>query len=723
VAKQRLTLDMMPMRGGLATAGQRSTINETQLWKTENFYPDLDGMLRRRPGTKQHGQTLAQPSVNGWFEAFPDTNLWDITAAGSSTTAVKSGLLTISQDTANSVIVTRGVGDESAGGDYALKFTARMINPFGVEAGTTDGGQLLVIVSGDNGATGHRYIIDADTVSIDAPTDIDIYTPTLKLDLGGYHTYEFFYDNGADTLDFWFDGIQISDGQDMSTASNVTVVGSQTVTFQTTFGTSSWSVSFTDVMYDKTSFTGQRVMDVGQYIRKLVGGGSREYLLAATQSWLYIDESARGAWRPLLKVNAGHTFFLSYRENLIIFDDNGTNMSRLFQWDGYTTPTAIDTAPPVRFGDEHRTRLWAAGDRNYPLRAYYTASRQPDVWYAPAYDDDITFEEVTQAGYINIPSETGDEITGMWGEFMNNLIIRTKQGLWRVTGSGPKSFQVENITREVGGASPNGATQIGNDLFVVGDYGVISVGTAQQSGNLQTAMPSGPIADKWSSLVNIPDRVDRNQLGESYFSTLPSLNIAVLGMRGQGQDVLDKMFVWSAVTQQWIGPWSLEPTCFAKIEFGLPVVEILIHGHDDGRVSITGLGSVTDMGTNYTAKLASPIYDGRSLDPVLKANKKRWRRLKLYIEPRVNADFDIKWKADQLGWHEVTKSQNPRDRAALSNDFRLNIDRIYSVEDIAVVETVLDVRGQYFQFEFETDYDFALQGFQIELAGQGQEED
>lgn len=193
-------------------------------------------------------------------------------------------------------------------------------------------------------------------------------------------------------------------------------------------------------------------------------------------------------------------------------------------------------------------------------------------------------------------------------------------------------------------------------------------------------------------------------------------------MRGQGRDVLDKMFVWSAITQQWIGPWSLEPTCFAKIEFGLPVVEILIHGHDDGRVSLTGLGTVTDMGSDYTARLASPMFDGRSVDPALKANIKQWRRVTLYILPRADEEFTAKWKCDQLGWDEVTLSQNPREKAALSNDFRLNVHRLHSTHDVAKVEFTLDVRGQYFQFEFETYYDFALQGYQVEFL-KGQEED
>lgn len=730
MAKQRLTLDFMPMRGGLATAGQRATINESQLWVTENFYPGLDGMLSRRPGVVQHGQTLTLPSddaTNAFYADFSSLTSWEVVEATGATVKASSGQLIMQMGTVAGTAITRGAGFTSASGNYSAKFTARLTNPSGTD---TTGGALYVVLTGDGGTTNHGFFIDADSVRLDAAVDLTIYTPTYKLDLGRYHTYEFYYTLSSDTLDLWVDGVLVTDEFDMSTAANIVSVGTnQTIEFQGTVDADGWTVMITDLMYSDLVYTtaappfeAQRVVDVGQYIRKLAGSSTKTYLLAATKNRLYIDESARGAWRPLIVLQSGHTFFVSYREKLMIYDDNGSTGSRLWQWDGSNAPELLEDVPPVRFGAEHRTRLWSAGDRSYPLRAYFTASRQPDVWYAPTYDSDITFEEVTQAGYINIPSDTGDEITGIYGEFLNNAIVRTRQGLWRITGAGPRSFQVENISKQVGGSSPWGATQIGNDLFIVGEYGVISVGTAQQSGNLQTAMPSAPIADIWSSIVNIPDRVDRSQLEHAYFATLPSLNIAVLGMRGQGSDVLDKMFVWSALTQQWIGPWSLNPTCFAKIEHGLPVVDILMHGHTDGRVSLTGLGTVTDMGTGYTAKLASPMFDGRSVDPVLKSNHKKWRTLKLYLLARADEDFTVKWKCDQLGWHEYTQSQNPHDLPALSNDFRLNIDRLHSAHDVTVVEFVLDVRGQYFQFEFETDYDFALQGCQVEFL-QGQEED
>lgn len=733
MSEQRLILDFMPMRGGLATAGQRGTIAESQLWSAENTYPDLDSLIRYRPGSVQIGQTLTSPASgdNAFHDRLQESTLsgWTVTEAASDVAyAVNTGQLTATQSTGD-FYLTRTESDTSSSEDYSLKFSARLINP---EGDDTTGGPLRINITGDAGTTIHQIILKAQGVYVlEGAADVQKVAPTYALDLGSYHHYEFYYGHTADELTVWIDG-EANTAIDMSGADNASFVDTcETVEFHMGSGTKSWTlylidVQYTDQVYATSSlpFEPHRVIDVKQFSRLLSGGSELVSLLAATDEFLYVDIRMRGVWRPLMPLQPGHTFMLPFQNKLLIFDDNGQNTSRLFQWDGVDAPKEIDDTPPVRFGTEYKTRVWSAGDRSFPLRGYFTASRDAEVWFAPEYDPDVTFDEVINAGFVEVPSETGDRVTGIYGDYLGILIMQTLKGVWQVNGSSPASFSIENISKKVGGSSPNGMVQIGNELFLVGTSGVVSVQTAQTYGDLQVAQPSGPIADKWSSLPDVSGRIDRTQLGDSYFATLPSLNIAVLGMRGQGEDTLDKMYVFAPLTKSWLGPWDMNPTCFQKIEYGLPVVEILMHGHTDGVVSITGLGLHTDQGSSYTMKLSSPMYSGRTLSPKLTTMFKRWRCLKLYLQPRMNRTFTVRWKTDQNGFQEQTFDQNATRQEALSNNFRLNVDRLHSQYDVVVVDVELDEKGRYFQWELESDYNFVYQGCQIEfLPGDTQEDE
>lgn len=723
MADQRLMLNMMPLRAGLATAGKRSTIDETQLWACQNTYPDLDGLVRSRPGIVQHGQQLVYPDSDEsdayyWYEPFADTLFWSETDNSSDTASgTNNGLLTVSLSEGSYEFEHSDTVATIDSGDCSIRFTARVVNAAGDD---TTGGELRVQFNPDtaNASSARQVSITAQgvgTVVADTythPADED----DLDLDLGGFRVYEFRYDGTADTVAVYVDEelvytLDVSGGDVPSSLTS-------SVRLVFTSGTEIWSTEITDFMFNDTAsdaFEAQTLVDVGSYERLLEGGAVVRSLLAATQQRMYADVNEKGAWRPILNVEPGHTRFLPYQDVLMIFDDNGQNSAKVYAWNGLETPVQVTDAPPVRFGTEHRTRLFAAGDRNYPLRLYFTASRQYDVWFSPTYDPEETFEEVTEAGFINIPAETGDEITGLYGEYFGSVIVITKRGIWRVIGSSPQSFRVENVTKKVGGSSPDGMVQIGNDLFLVGRQGVVSVQTSQNYGDLQTAMPSGAIADVWSSLPDIQGRVDREQLQDAYFDALPSLNLAVLGMRGQGQTALDRMFAWSPVNQSWHGPWTYEPTCFKAVEFGTPRVELLISGLSNGYVVLTGLGVHTDLGETFSTTYESPMLSGRSVDPALTHRQKRWRTLRMYILSRSDNTFDLSWRTDDREYQEESRHQMPDRDPTLNNGFRLDVDRLADAEEVTVIEQTLDDEGRYLRFKIESDYDFVLQGYQVEF--------
>ena len=62
--RQRYTISSMPLRAGLLTAGQQGTIPEQGLWEAKNCSSGLDGLLQKRPGLDQWGQTLKEPARN-----------------------------------------------------------------------------------------------------------------------------------------------------------------------------------------------------------------------------------------------------------------------------------------------------------------------------------------------------------------------------------------------------------------------------------------------------------------------------------------------------------------------------------------------------------------------------------------------------------------------------------------------------------------------------------
>jgi hypothetical protein len=720
----RLRMPFMPFRGGLATAGKRSTIDEGHLWGAQNVYPDLDGMPRSRPGTVQHGQRLMYPDAEtatsySYYEPFANISNWSITSEP--TYSLNNGMLTIIiSDT--TTFWEHADSTTPTGANVTIRFTARLV---GVEdtVGAENGGQLRVHWSA-NGVQ-RQVVITARGVGLANGTLYDhvLATDSLMLDLDGFHTYEFRYTGSSDTVDVYIDDVFVVT---IDTFSGDVGDTTTSLAFELTAGLATptqWSLFLTDVMYTDTIADGalvaQPIIDVGQYEQLLVGGTTRKHLLCATDQYLYVDTYERGAWKPVMRVEPGHTRMLPFQDRLIIFDDTGSTNARMYAWSGMEPPTQIDGTPPARFGVEHRTRLFVAGDRNVPLRVYFSASRSYTTWFAPDYYSESTFDAVTRAGYIDVPSETGDEITGIYGEFYGSMIIVTKRGIWRLMGSSPQSFQMDNITKQVGGESPDGIVQIGNDLYIVGRQGVVNLQAAQASGDLQTGMPSGAIANKWSSLPDIANRIDKRQLKDAYFSSLPSLNLSVLGMREQGDTTLSGMYVLSAATSAWYGPWTIEPTCFKQVEVGIPAVETLLLGTEAGYALLLRLGIYTDRDESYTTKLEFPMYSGRSLSPDITHRQKTWRMIRLFILPTIAEEITVGWRTDTELYDTVEILPVPDDAPSLSDDFRLDIDRLSSPEELSVLEIPLDSRGMHLHFYIESEYPLYFQGLELEFLASG----
>ncbi len=77
--RMRHTIRNMPLRGSLTTAGQQGSIPEAQLWQAKNCSAGLDGLMTKRPGLWQWGQTIKQPArtdVMSFYDMFIDLGSW-----------------------------------------------------------------------------------------------------------------------------------------------------------------------------------------------------------------------------------------------------------------------------------------------------------------------------------------------------------------------------------------------------------------------------------------------------------------------------------------------------------------------------------------------------------------------------------------------------------------------------------------------------------------------
>lgn len=753
---KRLTISNMPLRSGLATAGKQGTIGEDQLWRAENVIAGLDGLVFKRPGIRKWGQTIKQPRAIAtgeyfhFYEPFLSASAWGITNDDASTYVyqTKQGELIVSTDGANDADLLyfgrqiSGGEAEPTSNDFSLRFMVRTLNlPRGdgdtavtTAGGTNDGGVLTIMARSlkTDGERSFRLYYDGVYCW---NTGAWVRIAASDIGDGQYHVVEIRLDATA-TCSVYVDEVLI--GTPVAATyveAHDTMAADEHVALIWSNGVGTWTCRLADVMFKDSvtdPFAGQRIEVVTDYKTISNARRVRRYLLAATTGYVYADVGLKLAWRPIMVLTGGQPQFASYRSDLIIFDGDNSNSAKVYRWDGVEDPELLDDAPPVRFGTEHGTRLLAAGDKDHPLRVYYTASREPNTWFAPDIDPVETFDEVTEAGYIEIPGQRGDEVTGLFGDFNGFCFVTTTRGLWAISGVGPATYNRKDISLSQNGAGPMTIARIGNDLWTLGRTGVASIQTTANYGDLLASMPSAPIGNLWSTDPNVPDRIDQGQIEKSILAYNTSLGLVYLAVPVIGQSDLSAIYCSNVSTQTWYGPWVIDTTALACVEVADPVTNTMLHGSNDGRLGITDPSYKSDYGdTNYTMLLESPMLNGRSLDPGLTRLVKTWKILRLYVMPRGNWNISVTWSTDEDDEQTRVITQNMFDMPALDDTFRLDDardGRLDTNQLIGTVDIPLDARGRYFSFIVSTDdssdgEDFVLQGYEVDFVPNGVEQE
>ena len=577
----RLRISGMPWRKGLLTAGQQSTIEETSLWQAKNTTAELDGMLGKRPGLSQWGQTLkitdpdtafdpadaASVKVN-FDEFFSDQTQWtandqSANPAGDKQLVVNSidkGVLrtTVEAGEANEYLVlSRLVTTAQEVWSIRVVFRATNLPAYTADATVPN---TLVFRADSAGNDGAEFAIHAGGLYYKAVTT-DKYvlvTGTEAIGYGGLNVIEI--RRGATSTTVYLNETLVD--TILNSALNVVSLASGAVaemrwevegTAATQnapayYATYVSSFSWTDTATDP--FKNLEVKAIAEYSYRTRAGSRVPALLASAGNYVFHDSHQQGWWRVLLETTYPETYITTFRADAIIVNYGDGRESVTTSWDGKETEV-LDDAPNIKFCVEHKQRLWAAGDPDNPLRVYMSGDRQPNLWFSPSPDNiEIEYDAATQAGYIEVPSKKGDEVVALFGDFYGRLLVFTRRAVYQISGDSPSSYALSAISQDVGAENTDCVTQVGNDLWFLGRYGVQALSSTDQFGDIQSSYPSAPISDIWGQNPSTVSRVSRDYAHLSKLKYNPTQGLVYCAVPLVGQRTPDSIFVFNVNTKE-----------------------------------------------------------------------------------------------------------------------------------------------------------------------------
>lgn len=739
----RLTINGVPAKTGLMTFGHQQDIPETALWRAQNATSDLDGIVSKRPGLRQWGQTIMVPdtaavgSAATTFIDFLSSNplVAVDTSGGVITSTLVDSYLQFNVPTAASTnSLTYYYPATTSSTDWSFRILIRGSNLPVYTAASTIPNSIRFRVIGAAG-TGKEFVLWSGGLYYKRASD-DQYVlipGTELMGTGKWSAIEIRCDDaGGNTL--VYDNEELVATLLSSTLKDVTLnagaVFEITVQFEGS-GTAGrqYNARIATPMYNDTNLTPFKavpVVAVTDFTYMTNSGVTRRNLVAAAGGYIYVDRN-EGIWRPLHPKQRPNVFFTTYQRTLVWSDNDGGNLASIWQWTGSVAPTLLDQAPAFLFMTEHQQRLVGV-TRSQPLTVFISADRKPNEYIDPDNvnpDADI-FDLLLDAAAIPINAKRSDVVTALWGDYYGSLIIWTSSAVWRLTGTGVFSYSLSNISQEVGCINPRCLVMYGNDIWFAGNYGIHSLQATEQFGDIQVQYPSMAIQSMWQQTSKSPVRVNREQFDGARMAYYKSRNLIYVYYPILG------IMIFNTVTQQWYGPWTIESAAMESVEVTAPLTELIMHGLESGRIGYTDYGYKADFDTeSYDLELESAFINGRSIDPSLIGQRKTWRTLRLYFLPRGRWDYTVQWYASiEETVRSETKNQLETYPAfTVSEDMRVNVTpdgRVYSAHEMHMAEIDLDVTGYSLNFIISQSglaEDMVLLGWQLDFDADGYEEE
>ena len=710
----RATIPMMPMMG-LNNDGLHARTPEQSMWQTRNAEIDLSGRLAKRRGLQQWGATLKEPASGGlrWTEIFNNLNHFSIpdgmTTSNMSISLANSRVSFVTTGTGAGTEEVRilryaqsndGTADNAEQMSYRFMVRTRGALPADPGSGNDYAPNLSIRTSGGNAislaffSTGIFYY-SGGIFNLVANTDIDN---------GQWHIIEL----RQNTLSLVIYVDDVLKATVTGAAKPGHTVNANQITFRAKLAASTYGIEYDFVQGRSTVTTPFTVSNVTNLFDWRSSQPIEKHLLAVAGSTIYVDSGHVGAWLGLdFTTGTGLTTFVPFFDKLIILHPN----QQPRQWSGVGIPSLLSGAPNVGFGVEHKGRLFVAGRSTHPLRIYFSGADNLEDWTT---EEGGTF---TTSGFLDIPDRIGTEITGMLGNFYGDLMVWTHTSIWRVTGdfvylvapNGPDYAPI-NINTTVGVTGPRAFSRVSNDCVFLGNDGVHSIQTTQNYGDLTESFMSAPIRNRWRRDMGF----SLDKIVPVYSSCLvhvPEEDRTYIGVQFQGDASPNHVFGFSHNLQQWYGPLDISGQALHYVRLGFPERPCLMVGDTSGRVASLTNDSKQDFGvTPYTYHIQSAKLDGRSLDPSLSRNLKKWVELRLFVLARTNHNFTIGYETDEEPilpesplLREQSILQNLAARMALDNNFVLDVARLSDSEAITIMTISLDIPGRWLNWYIKQD--------------------
>lgn len=189
----------------------------------------------------------------------------------------------------------------------------------------------------------------------------------------------------------------------------------------------------------------------------------RYIVVAGREVYAYTDTAAEPAWKLIHTyaedTGTGYPPFTGLRWDFLetrigdtdyIIIANGEG--QLIKWDGLKDTAELFGAKakqsdkPVNYIEMHYNRFFAAGDRDYPSRLYWSKppgdSRSIEDWSVESASENAS------GGHVDVGDTSKDPITGL-ASLSNQLIIFKRGSIYRLLGDRPSNYRVTRLFAEV----------------------------------------------------------------------------------------------------------------------------------------------------------------------------------------------------------------------------------------------------------------------------------
>lgn len=719
---------------GLDNAGSRIRTEESSMWQVKNAVVDYRGVLIKRPEMLQLGHVikdLPKPvASNGEIVSTvigavaADWNTKSLVENNAQIRITQSGLLNFYAskskiNTSAHHMIERRVKDnetyntdDSWDGDMSFGFNIKTNSLF-----------PNTVSTGSEPALYYRVAVAETRIFRIAITDEGVYLDGAGGSFSKYLTSENLLSDGVlHSIRFecsdlnlvygvklYIDDVQIGAVNGLG----VLIAGMPTATGQYvdvkvltagSLGASDLCAGNISGMFISDSLTSQVPATVeavfSRYKYTEDGSNNTVRVYAATQRGLWFDENATGVWRYAGDLTYPNTNIVDFRDSSILINYGNRQESVLTQIKNDFSVVELDDAPNIRFAVSHINKIWGAGDPKYPLRVYFSGDRDPNLWFAPETDADgqESIDEILGAGYFEMDSFAGDEVSCLWGDFRGNLIVATRANkVFRIGGNSHDTYFVERLDDASGALGPHCMERVGNDLWVVGETGILMLMAVQEFGDIAVKRVSMPIQNVFSKIgtraqVLVPQLAHETEL--TYEKATDTVYLSI--RQPDGWD--DKIYTFRMSLGKWHGPWEQDVTTASVGPITPPMMDTFIIGNGSGQV----LFRTDNVDTSAEVVLESPVLTGRSVAPQIAAMEKTWRNFRLLVNPTGSHTFTLRYKVEDSDWETVTKTLARSDSDKIGSSWKVGTSKVESEEELHVIDFIIGTKGRSLKWDMTT---------------------